>query len=183
VDGPFDGLDQDCDGSLVCEYIVPQPDGSFLTMPNQLTLSLSSLSPSGPQAINPNGQEVIRFNLWVAHPDCPDVTWESAVLDFNTTDNAQTGWLAHDIKVHNLTDDGTTDPIWTGELNGPMSASITGDYLPAGTTKSIGVWANLSGAAPQDDVRVDIDGATLVWCSMGACSLLDTTVDGNTISF
>lgn len=188
VDAPFDGLDQDCDGINACEFQVTDWNGDMVWMPNEIVMSPSGPSPIGLQTIDPNGQEVLRFNLRVVHPECPDVTWESGSIIHTWSDRAGTNWSPSNIQLFNLTVDGTTQTIWNGELEigqMHMEAHVTGDLLPAGSTTTFSVWNNLTGAsAARDDFMfTEIHGDSMVWCSMNACSDINAVLLGNTISF
>lgn len=183
----FDGIDQDCDDVFHCEFEVPQADGTIIVMPNEVRMTPSWHSPSGHANIDPNGQEVLRFDLHVLHPECPAVKLEHVGFDFNYTDTAQTGWQPHDVELVDLSIG------WYATVGGPVQLGgddsapmlLTNVVIPGGSTHTFQVFANFTGASTSadDSVRVDIDGLNMIWTAMGSSSNIDDVLSGETLVF
>lgn len=163
VDLPFDGLDQDCDGTLTCEYPIRQINGRYVTAPNEMRLVIDPNTPSGAQTTGPNSH-LIGFRAEAVHPECPPIVWDTSnfEIDFKVGQ-----WSPTNIELYDLTYDSTTPIAGPVDAGGPWP-NIVGMTInsPEIDVHDFALYANTAGAE-DDTVTVSIDGNSVNWSSMG----------------
>jgi hypothetical protein len=181
-DGDIDDSDPDVG---LCSFPVELATGDVVNLPNEVQLTLSASSPSGAKV--PGVQEVLRFNLSVVHPECPDITFTGGRLRFNWTINGITVWEPADVTMYNLSTDGLAASIWGPEpLLVAYAYPEVAEIIPAGATHTFSVYADLSqaSAANDDSVSVNFESNSLVVEIDGVeYWLLHDPVTGGTLIF
>ena len=141
-----------------CTFELIVSGNGRIEVSNELQFSLSR----SPDDSSKDGlQEVFRFNVTSLHPECGDMTADTASFKIDASDNdgGETHW-ANGVRIEmvNLSVSpataimtGITDMNSSGDIYGPLAGILT---IPAGVTYTFAVFMETSGASSDDMLQL-----------------------------